>query len=459
MKKRKVKTYTPKAVTGVEVPVKKKSANVGLSDDNYNIGQRLDNARAELTLENERIKNLPATLLKNAKNKDVNNIPTRTDLGWIKNGKYFCSSHTCELLDDSGYTIPQDFTRNGRTYKAGDGIPLLPGNASFQEMAPLMGFKKVSKSEGKAGDVVQMMDFMQSDYQGNPVNKVFPHHSMIQSEIPNKFYQAPGGMRSNYNLKERNLESEQYQGWHYEGNVPQLEKNFNDAQADFRENYVPMSLGTNPIEEINPGLEKEIIKDNTKERVTEEIANSNMSDRKKKKAMKRLGLYKNGGIFSAEEGAQVQPQDVMQIVQQLTESGANVLQIAGTLVNQGIPPQEVMEVLIQSGFQEQEAGPAVQEALQGQPQQGQPQQQQQQPQQPQQQQEGQPMMEDGGNVGSVLFDGNTIDFNEVRKNLIKMYKSGGQTKESDLDPTSIGSYTQGLKNKFEKTECLLPEHH
>ena len=52
--------------------------------------------------------------------------------------------------------------------------------------------------------------------------------------------------------------------------------------------------------------------------------------------------------------------------------------------------------------------------------------------------------------GGIVLNGNTIDFDDVRKNLIKMYKKGGETKESDIDPSSIGSYTQGLKNAFEK---------
>jgi len=52
--------------------------------------------------------------------------------------------------------------------------------------------------------------------------------------------------------------------------------------------------------------------------------------------------------------------------------------------------------------------------------------------------------------GGIVFDGNTIDFNDVRKNLIKMYKTGGKTDASELDSSSTEAYTTGLKNALQK---------
>jgi hypothetical protein len=62
-------------------------------------------------------------------------------------------------------------------------------------------------------------------------------------------------------------------------------------------------------------------------------------------------------------------------------------------------------------------------------------------------------MAKGGPVGAVLFDGNTIDFDDVRKNLIKMYKKGGETKESLMDTSSTEAYTSSLKEVFKKKMC------
>ena len=56
----------------------------------------------------------------------------------------------------------------------------------------------------------------------------------------------------------------------------------------------------------------------------------------------------------------------------------------------------------------------------------------------------------GGKTGAILFDGNTVDFNDVRKSLIKMYKKGGVTDESMLDTSSTAAYTDGLRKVFEQ---------
>jgi hypothetical protein len=261
-------------------------------DQQLALQTKFDQQRAAYLAEVERVKGLSPELLSNAQTKDEGNIPTRTDLGWIDSGKYFCSSHTCELLGDSGYTIPQDFSQGSRSYKAGDKIPLIPGNAQFESMAPMMGFEKIgSQADAQPGDVVQITDYMSHDYQGNPVNRMFPHHSMIYKG-DNQFYNAPGGARENYAISDYDLNDQEFQGWRYVGNTPELERQFLETQKELVAN--PMELmPTRPIAKVPTQFDdpNNIPQIDPKALYNQEITrinNSDMSKRKKKQALKQL---------------------------------------------------------------------------------------------------------------------------------------------------------------------------
>jgi hypothetical protein len=198
--------------------------------------QQLENInqyQQQLATERERVDLATQNLLTQAERKDVGNIPTRTDLGWIKQGKYFCNSHTCELMSDAGYT-----TQEGKPQ------PLIPGNMQMKGNLEKYGFVPVQQSQWKPGDFVQEELYKTRDYQGNEFSpRWVPSHSTIYSGTDEKgeryYYNAPGGARSDYAntpVHGHGVEGKDWRmkGYRYVGNMPQYEQQIADAQAKLR---------------------------------------------------------------------------------------------------------------------------------------------------------------------------------------------------------------------------------
>lgn len=204
---------------------------LSLEDQYMLTQQKYAEAQAALDAEKARIAELPAKLLANAKKKDQNNTPTRTDLAWIDedNGRYFCSSHTCELLADSGYTVPSTYKEGDATYRAGQKFPLIPGNIQFAGLAPHLGFEPVDTP--MPGDVTQELISRDEDYQGRPFKGGWmPAHSLIYSGTDKgtkMFYNAPGGARDKYDRTAivRDPDTYKLQYYRYVGNTPKLKAN------------------------------------------------------------------------------------------------------------------------------------------------------------------------------------------------------------------------------------------
>ena len=68
--------------------------------------------------------------------------------------------------------------------------------------------------------------------------------------------------------------------------------------------------------------------------------------------------------------------------------------------------------------------------------------------------QGQPVPQEQGAPQPEMKWGGTADFDAIRKNLIKMYKSGGTVDESTLDTSTTEAYVGGLKEVFKKKMFL-----
>lgn len=64
-------------------------------------------------------------------------------------------------------------------------------------------------------------------------------------------------------------------------------------------------------------------------------------------------------------------------------------------------------------------------------------------------QQGQPQMNYGGKVGGVMIDGNALDFKDIKRNLVKKYRKGGETDAEQMDSSSTEAYVTGLKNALQ----------
>lgn len=128
--------------------------------------QRMNNAKLKLDTEISEVDDIRNTIAKNAralgdagaKHGEVG-ISDRT-AAWVDEHGFGCNTYSCQIMRDSGVTIPQgtkDFTMNGRTYTAGDKLPIIPGNAQFNSYAENLGFELQPKGTlpDDEGDLVR----------------------------------------------------------------------------------------------------------------------------------------------------------------------------------------------------------------------------------------------------------------------------------------------------------------
>jgi hypothetical protein len=298
-----MKKYQEGGIPGVD-PTQNFNQPAAAPTESYNqLYEQYINQKAAYDAEMARIQGLTSTLLSNAEKKDQGNIPTRTDLGWIDQGKFFCNSHTCELLGDSGYTIPGNEPvqiDSRRTLNPGDKIPLIPGNMQMKGNMTNMGFVPISQEDWQPGDIVQEELFKNSDYQGNSFNDTWvPSHSSIYAGQQNGepvYYNAPDGSRDNYvktPVSGGGIEGQDWrmQGYRYVGDSPRLKAEMEATQAKL--DRAPIDkIPVTPIQQISmPGDNRQIqglSREQLYNQETSRIENSDISNRKKKKALEQL---------------------------------------------------------------------------------------------------------------------------------------------------------------------------
>jgi hypothetical protein len=196
--------------------------------------------KKQIEEEHKRVSTLKDTLLKNAANKDIKNIPARTSLSYLKGkGEFYCATHNCELMQDSGYTVPSNYS--GENYKASAKFPIIPGNLQFQSMAPELGFIPVDPKDLQPGDIVQEQVKRKEDYQGKPFKKEqwTSAHNLIYAgkdkNGENIYYNAPSGSKKDYVKSTIGRSKKDYKllGWRYQGDLGTLSKEYNDLDQRF----------------------------------------------------------------------------------------------------------------------------------------------------------------------------------------------------------------------------------
>lgn len=223
-------------------------------EDWADLMMRKRQTEASLAAERKRVEEVRRKVIEVAKKKDKLNSPTRTDLSYIKQGEYYCNTHTCEAFQDAGATTP-----------SGKKVPVIPGNIQWEGMAQSLGYVPVTNFE--PGDVVQEKVFRTEDYNGRKINhgkgSFVPAHSMIYAgrndKGENLYYNSPGGVRGNYEL---NPETElvhgrpkseyKMSGFRYVGNTPSLETELHQLQERLKETplqpITPISVTSIPME-------------------------------------------------------------------------------------------------------------------------------------------------------------------------------------------------------------------
>jgi len=121
---------------------------------------------------------------------------------WINDTGFACNTYSCQIMREAGATIPQGtepFEMNGRTYRPGDKLPIIPGNAQFNSYADKLGFELMPKGTlpTEAGDLVRG-----HMYNAGPGASSGSFHSVLSAGYGDDeildLYNNPGGVYSGY---------------------------------------------------------------------------------------------------------------------------------------------------------------------------------------------------------------------------------------------------------------------
>ena len=209
-------------------------------------------ANKTYTDEKNRVEKARKNLVNLAKRKSTMPNPgTRTGLQWIGNGRYYCNSHTCELLSDAGVTVSdQESTLplgSRQSFSGGENFPLIPGNDQMDSFSKKAGFKWVDKPQ--EGDLVREQIFKNRDYQGNEFSpRWVTSHSLIygkDSQGNPVHYNSPGGKRNLYTadpaskLEDAQDDNMRLRYLRYMGNLPEYEKDLLKQKEDFKNKPIP----------------------------------------------------------------------------------------------------------------------------------------------------------------------------------------------------------------------------
>lgn len=160
------------------------------------------------------------------------NPTTKTDLSYIKQGAYYCNTHTGECLKDAGATTP-----------SGGKVPVIPGNLQWDSNMPSYGFQWTDTPQ--PGDVAREQLYKKRDYQGNALAPGwYTSHSGVVTKGGSSvnditIANAPGGARDKYKnqtvnemVHGRDPETYKMKYQRYVGNIPELENQYRQSQVD-----------------------------------------------------------------------------------------------------------------------------------------------------------------------------------------------------------------------------------
>jgi hypothetical protein len=121
---------------------------------------------------------------------------------WVNNNGYACNTYSCQIMRNAGATVPkgtEPFELNGRTYKPGDKLPIIPGNAQFNSYADKLGFELMPKGTmpTEVGDLIRG-----HMYNAGPGASSGAFHSVISGGYGDDdildLYNNPGGVYEGY---------------------------------------------------------------------------------------------------------------------------------------------------------------------------------------------------------------------------------------------------------------------
>jgi len=182
------------------------------------------------------------------------NPSTRTNLSYIKNGAYYCNTHTGECFQDAGATTP-----------AGKKVPVIPGNLQWDSEMKKLGFDWADTPQ--PGDIAREQLYRTMDYQGNPLSPGwYTSHSGVVTKGGDDVMigNAPGGARDKYvnqpvNKMTGGRDSKdvhmRYQ--RYVGNLPGMQQDYDSIMRNL--NNEPMSSATPSYDITTPLEERDII--------------------------------------------------------------------------------------------------------------------------------------------------------------------------------------------------------
>jgi len=151
----------------------------------------------------------------------------------------YCSTRSCEIERAAGYTLPNEFTINDKTYKAGDKVPVIPGTKQFGVNAEKMGYRKLPKEQMQPGDRLFLGNtpFEENRLSVPSDNPQDFYHSMIfggydENNKPIYYYdQGPGKPETFIKRVGHYKPSEIGAVYRYEGSAPMLEQEIAKLRA------------------------------------------------------------------------------------------------------------------------------------------------------------------------------------------------------------------------------------
>jgi hypothetical protein len=124
---------------------------------------------------------------------------------WINNTGYACNTYSCQIMREAGATIPEGtepFEMNGRTYRPGDKLPIIPGNAQFNSYADKLGFELMPKGTMPTEEADLIRGHMYNQPGGASSGS---QHSVISAGYGDDdtldLYNNPGNVYSGYSLR------------------------------------------------------------------------------------------------------------------------------------------------------------------------------------------------------------------------------------------------------------------
>jgi len=165
---------------------------------------------------------------------------------WINDTGFACNTYSCQIMREAGATIPEGtepFKMNGRTYRPGDKLPIIPGNAQFNSYADNLGFELMPKGTmpTEEGDLIRGHMYSSAPGAGSG-----SFHSVLSAGYGDDdildLYNNPGGVYSGYRKRpqdgsdamatgEGNYYSDDSGVMRYVGATPALKAKMMEAEA------------------------------------------------------------------------------------------------------------------------------------------------------------------------------------------------------------------------------------